>query len=184
MKTTNRKIKFLTDKEVRQIIDGIGVAKKPRTMRDKAILETLFSTGLRVHELIALPDAPFIQAVGQTMELSIMGKGGRQRTIYFSPLCLKAIKNYLALREDSELLLFPLTIRAVQIIVKKRATDAGFGWVHPHTLRHSLATDMLRKGVNLFDVKEFLGHASINTTQVYLHATNPELKNIHTKLYK
>ena len=184
MKNTNRKIKFLTDKEIRQIIDKMGVAKRPRTMRDKAIFETLFSTGLRVHELVALPDAPFVSATGNTMELSITGKGGRQRTIYFSPKCLQAIKSYLAVRRDSELLLFPLTPRGVQMMIKKRGAAAGFDWIHPHTIRHSFATDLLRKGVNLFDVKEFLGHESINTTQVYLHATNVELKNIHTKLYK
>src|SRR3990167_1183609 len=183
MKTANnRKIKFLTDKEIRQIIDKIGVAKKPRTMRDRAILETLFSTGLRVHELVALPDAPFISAAGQTLELSITGKGGWQRVIFFSPQCLKAIKDYQAVRRDNGLELFPLTVRAVHMIVKRRGEAAGFGWIHPHTIRHSFATDMLRKGVNLFDVKEFLGHRSITSTQVYLHATNPELKNIHTKL--
>lgn len=184
MKNQKRKIKFLTQKEVRSIIDGIGNRKRVRLLRDKAILEVLFSTGLRISECLALPDAPFVSAKGQTFEMSIVGKGKWQRTIYFSPVCLKAIKEYLAMRQDSDTLLFPLTVRAVQIMVKKRALKVGLEGVHPHTIRHSFATDLLNKGVNLFEVKEFLGHRSITSTQEYLHATNQQLKNIHSKLYK
>jgi site-specific recombinase XerD len=184
MQTQKRRIKFLEEKEVRQIIDKIGVRKKFRVLRDRAILETLFSTGLRVSEMCSLPDAPFESCKGETLELSITGKGGWQRTIYFSPTALKAIRDYLPYKKDAELTLFSIKKRGVELMIKKRSLAAGFEGVHPHTIRHSFACDLLRKGVNLFDVKEFLGHRSITSTQVYLHATNEQLKNIHSKLYK
>lgn len=184
MKNIKSKIKFLEEKEIQQIITAIGRKKRKKQLRNKALILTLFSTGLRVSELISLPDAPFIECKGQTLELSITGKGGWQRTIYFSPTCLEAIRDYLKVRNDSDTRLFPITQRAVQIAVKKMAERAGFEGVHTHTIRHSFACDLLRKGVNLFDVKEFLGHRSITSTQVYLHATNEQLRNIHSKLYK
>ncbi len=187
MQNQKRKIKFLTHKQVRQIIEGVGVRKKFRNVRDIAIIETLFSTGLRVSECLALPEAPFASFKGQTFEMAITGKGGYQRTVYFSPSCLKAIREYIQIRmlksNNTSTLLFPLTVRAVEYMVKRRAAKVGIE-CHPHTLRHSLATDMLNKGVNIFEVKEFLGHRSITSTQEYLHATNAQLKNIHSKLYK
>ena len=182
---SNRKIRFLTDREVRQIIDSIGIAKRGKALRDRAIFEVLFSTGVRVHELVALPDAPFMEVAGKTLELSITGKGGYQRTIYFSPRCLKAVKEYLQYRKNNESLeLFPMGIRAVQVMVKKRGRAAGFEDIHPHMLRHSFATDLLGKGVDLRMVQIFLGHKRIATTEIYTHVTNPQLKNIHSKLYK
>src|SRR3990167_194377 len=178
----NQKVKFLTAKEIRHIVNKIGITKKPRVLRDRAIIETLFSTGLRVHELCALPDAPFISAKSDTLELSILGKGKYQRVIFFSPTCLKAIKAYLEVRKpEDSLLLFTIKKRAVQNIVKKRGMMAGFN-IHVHTLRHSFATHLLKSGMNVRMVQEFMGHKSITSTQVYTHVTNAELYNTHKKL--
>ena len=184
MKTPKRQISFLERKEVEQIIAAIKT-EGVRNLRDRALLEVLFSTGLRISEALSLPDAPFVKEIAGTMEMSIVGKGGWQRVVYFSPAAMKAVKAYLAARKDSELLLFPMTPRAAQIMVKKRAKAAGITKrVSPHVFRHSLATDLLRRGVDIRFVSEFLGHRSINNTMIYTHVVNEQLKNIHEKLYE
>lgn|SRR3990167_1536986 len=180
-----QKLKFLTKQEVRTIINKIGVKKRHHPMRDRAVFEVLWSTGLRVAELCALPDAPFISAKSDTLELSVVGKGNWRRVIFFSPACLKAIKAYLEVRKPSDsLLLFDLNVRAVQVMIKRRGVKAGFEGLHPHTLRHSFATHLLKSGMNVRMVQEFMGHKSITSTQVYTHVTNAELYNTHKKLYK
>ena len=184
MKTKQRKIKFLEQKEIEQIITGIKPVGE-RNIRDRALIEVLFSTGLRISECLNLPDAPFMKEQTETLELSICGKGGYDRTVYFSEKCLKAIQKYLEKRgiNNDKLLLFDLTPRAVQIMVKKRGLAAGFEGVHPHLFRHSFACNMLKNGVNLYYIKEFCGHRSLNSTQQYLHATNKELLDMHKKIY-
>ncbi len=184
MKTQKRQISFLERKEVEKIIDGIK-PEGSRNLRDIALIETLFSTGLRISEALALPDAPFAKEIASTLELSIVGKGGWQRTIYFSPRAVKAIKAYLAIRQDSEMSLFPITPRCAQMMVKRRARGAGMDkCITPHIFRHSLATDLLKQGVDIRFICEFLGHRSINNTMIYAHCVNEQLKSIHTKLYK
>ena len=184
MKTPKRQISFLEKKEVDQIVAAIK-PEGSRNLRDRALIEVLFSTGLRISECLALPDAPFIKDEKKTMELSICGKGGWQRTIYFSPKALQAIRAYLAIRNDSDMLLFPITSRAAQMMVKKRAKAAGIEKrVSPHVFRHSLATDLLKQGVDIRFVSEFLGHRSLNNTMIYTHIVNSQLKDIHKKLYK
>lgn len=178
-----RSIKFLERKEIESIIASI----KPigmRNLRDRALFEVLFSTGMRIHEALELPDAPFISEHGQTMELSISGKGGYQRVVFFSPQALKAIKVYLAVRKDSNTELFPISIRRAQQIVKYHAERAGFEGVHPHTFRHSLAVHLLQQGASLYYVSQFLGHRSLSSTSHYLHTTNKELKGLHSLYMK
>src|SRR3990167_1172500 len=138
-------MKFLEQNEVEAIIASI----KPegiRNLRDRALFEVLFSTGMRIQEALELPDAPFMDCKEETMELSINGKGGYQRVVFFSPRALKAIKNYLVMRKDSDTRLFPISIRRSQQIVSWRADRAGFEGVHPHTLRHSFGTYIISQG--------------------------------------
>ncbi len=160
-----------------------------RALRDKAILEVLFSTGLRVSELCSLSRYLNIEKG----EITVRGKGGKLRVVFLSPRAQKALKNYLEKRSDAEEALFvsltksknPKVIgrilpRTVQRIVKYYAKKAGIvGKVTPHQLRHQFATDLLLNGADLRSVQALLGHANISTTQVYTHLTNKELKEIH-----
>jgi site-specific recombinase XerD len=160
-----------------------------RSLRDKAILETLFSTGLRISELCSL-NRRFDINRG---ELSVRGKGGKIRVVFLSERAKKAIKNYLDKRGDAEEALFisltkskkPKIIgriipRTIQRIVDFYSRKAGITKkVHPHTIRHLFATDLLIGGADLRSVQELLGHASISTTQIYTHLTNKELREVH-----
>ena len=179
-------------------IDGIKkllAAPDPRTItgtRNQAILEILFSTGLRVAELVALDRTQFEGTLHKKdYELSITGKGNYPRVVYFSERALGAIKHYLHGRTDDDKALFirtagpagaplRLTTRAIEHIVRHYAQKAGLPFLAtPHTLRHSFATDLLTQGVDLRAVQEFLGHRSIATTQVYTHITSKRLRDIH-----
>jgi len=182
-----RQIRFLEPSEIEAMIAKIR-RRGERNLRDRALLAVLFSTGLRVSEALALPSKEFDPKAGvpETKELSIVGKGGWQRTIYFSPTALIAIFEYQCVRDDKqEPLLFPITPRCVQKMIKRVAVKAGITkFVSPHVMRHSYATDLLNKGVDIRFVQEFLGHRSISNTMIYAHVANSRLKKIHIDLYK
>ncbi len=158
-------------------------------LRDKAILEVLFSTGLRVSELCAL-NRYFDLNRG---EISVRGKGGKIRVVFLADSAKKAIKNYLDKRTDAEEALFvsltkaknPKVLgriipRTVQRLIDFYGRKAGISQkIHPHLIRHSFATDLLIGGADLRSVQELLGHSNISTTQIYTHLTNKELKEIH-----
>lgn len=160
-----------------------------RSLRDRAILETLFSTGLRISELCSL-NRYFDIDRG---EISVRGKGGKLRVVFLSERAKKAIKSYLDKRLDTEEALFvsltrakkPKVIgriipRAVQRLVDYYARKAGIPKkITPHQLRHQFATDLLIGGADLRSVQELLGHANISTTQIYTHLTNKELREVH-----
>lgn len=165
-----------------------------RSLRDRAILETFFSTGLRLSELCSLNRYDNFDRG----ELTVRGKGEKLRVVFLSERAKKAIKEYLNKRTDADPALFVslskiaknsnkmpkvlgrITPRAVQRLVDQRAREAGIGKkVHPHTIRHLFATDLLINGADLRSVQEMLGHANISTTQVYTHLTNKELREIH-----
>lgn len=158
-----------------------------RALRDKAILEMFFSTGLRLAELCALPRGIDLKRG----ELSVRGKGDKLRVVFVSDSAREAVKAYMAKRGDAEEKLFvsldrvgkvigPITPRAVQRLVAARATQAGIpNHIHAHLLRHSFATDLLVNGADLRSVQELLGHANISTTQVYTHLTNKQLREVH-----
>ena len=186
MQNIKQKIKFLTAGEVQEIIDSIKVKKgRLRGARDRALFEILFSTGLRISECLDLPDAVFAkESEAETMELSITGKGGYQRTIYVSPSAVRAVRAYMKVRRDIGIKLFPLGVRQAQNIVKQRSEKVGFEGVHPHTLRHSFAVNLLKNNVNIYYVQQFLGHRALSSTSQYLHTSNAELKGLHSKLYK
>ena len=188
-------IKFLNLEQIEKLLSAPDV-KNVIGLRDRAILETLFSTGLRIAELTALNKEQFANIKNKKdLEIGIIGKGNRPRTIYFSERALFWIKKYLETRKDKEKALFihykarkdadtRLTARSIERIVKKYAVLAGVPvFTTPHTLRHSFATDLLEKGVDLRTIQEFLGHRNIVTTQIYTHVTNKRLRDIHRKFH-
>lgn len=158
-----------------------------RALRDRAILETLFSTGLRVSELCALDRYLDLERG----EISVRGKGEKIRVVFLADSTKAAIKKYLGKRGDADPALFVsltpkgkvlgrIIPRAVQRLVDRAATSAGVPKkIHPHELRHSFATDLLVNGADLRSVQELLGHANIATTQVYTHLTNQQLREVH-----
>ena len=160
-----------------------------KTLRDRAILETLFSTGLRISELCSL-DRYLNLDRG---EISIRGKGEKIRLVFLSDQAKKTIKEYLNKRTDAEKSLFisltksknprvigTITPRAIQRLVNFYAKKGGvMSNVSPHKLRHFFATDLLINGADLRSVQELLGHSNISTTQIYTHLTNKELKEVH-----
>jgi site-specific recombinase XerD len=189
-------VKFLNLDQVERLLlapDIQGVAG----LRDRAILESLFSTGLRIAELTALDKEQFLNLKDKKeLELGIIGKGSHPRTVYFSERAMMWIKKYLDTRKDKEKALFihykarkdaqesRLTSRSIERLVKKYAIVAGVPiFTTPHTLRHSYATDLLTQGVDLRTVQEFLGHRSILTTQIYTHITNKRLRDIHKQFH-
>ncbi len=188
-------IKFLSLEQIEKLL--LAPNTKTKTgMRDRVILESLFSTGLRIAELVALNKEQFANIKNKKdLELSIIGKGRNARTIYFSERALSWIKKYLDTRKDKEKALFThyrarkdaenrLRPRSIQRMVKKYAVTAGVPiFTTPHVLRHSYATDLLNQGVDLRTIQEFLGHRSITSTQIYTHVTSKRLKEIHRKFH-
>lgn len=162
-------------------------------LRDRAILELFFSTGLRVSELCSLNRDLDLSRD----EFSVRGKGEKVRVVFLSPEAKQAIKAYLAKRGDVDDALFVqmgkaaskrndirITPRSIERIVKKYATKAGITRkVTPHVIRHSFATDLLENGADLRSVQAMLGHANITTTQVYTHVTDKHLRQIHQNFH-
>lgn len=199
-KQPQRSVDVLDSDEVGRLMkapEGAGM----RAARDRAILETFFSTGLRVAELVALNTGSVDLQKG---EFSVRGKGGKIRVVFLSERAKRALAEWLSARStiiepalfvrlprttaNRSLASFPysrLTVRSVQRLVEGYARKAGIvgKHVHPHVLRHSYATDLLRNGADLRSVQALLGHASITTTQVYTHVTDPQLKEIHRRYH-
>jgi len=188
-------VKFLNLDQIEKLLLAPST-KKPSGLRDRAILESLFSTGLRIAELVALNREQFANIRDKKdLELGVIGKGSHPRTVYFSERALSWLKKYLDTRRDKEKALFihyraredseaRLTARSIERIVKKYAILAGIPiFTTPHTLRHSMATDLLTQGVDLRTIQEFLGHRSIVTTQIYTHVTNKRLRDIHRQYH-
>lgn len=194
--------KFLTDDQVDQIVSVQDLSKKSG-IRDRAILELLFSTGMRISELTSLDRVDLSLQVLEHREFSVIGKGRKVRTVYLSTNAIEWLKKYLATRNDSFKPLFVrysgksmesndpdgeslrLTPRSVQRMVKKYSRMSGLSVdVTPHVLRHSFATDLLRAGADLRSVQELLGHSDVSTTQIYTHVTNKQLKEVHEKFHK
>lgn len=189
-KTKDRQVEFLELDEVERLLQVVR-GSKLENLRDTAILELLFSTGLRVSELTSLN----IENVNlKTGEFSVRGKGDKIRLVFLSTSAKIALNDYLLRRKDLSPALFVslkdngdpsrLTPRTMERIVKKYAIAAGIvKKITPHTLRHSFATDLLRNGADLRSVQEMLGHSSITTTQIYTHITNKHLKEIYNKFH-
>lgn len=190
-KTGSRDIDPLSGSELKRFLEAAQ-----DNLRDKAILELLFSTGLRLSELCSLN-----RDIDLTKdEFSIRGKGDKVRVVFISDRAKSALREYLASRKDMAEPLFVnesfhkptqgdsndarLTPRSIQRIVKMYATKAGiYKKVTPHVLRHSFATDLLSNGADMRSVQIMLGHANIATTQVYTHVTDKQLREVHKKFH-
>lgn len=188
-------VKFLTLEQIEKLLLAPDTSNN-EGLRDRAILESFFSTGLRIAELVALNKEQFKSLDNKKdLELGIIGKGKHPRTVYFSERALDWVKKYLKTRDDDEKALFihyrarnaseaRLTPRSIERIVKKYTTLANVPFfTTPHTLRHSYATDLLNQGVDLRIIQEFLGHKNIATTQIYTHVTNKKLRDIHRQFH-
>lgn len=203
-KTHDRTIKFLTEDEVKKLILSPDV-KTMRGLRDRAILELLFSTGLRVSELVALnrDNVNF-----NTKEFGIIGKGGRARVVFLSDTAVRWLSQYFRKRSDAYSPVFirysgpkiktkaqqiieglsheqvRLSVRSIERLVEKHRKKAGIVFrIGPHVMRHSFATDLLSHGADIRSVQEMLGHKNIATTQIYTHVTNIRLKEVHQKYH-
>lgn len=190
-----REVRFLSLEQVEKLFSSPDAAK-PSGLRDRAILEILFSTGMRISELVALNRDQFkLKSGAKDLELSITGKGGRIRVVYLSERAIDWLKKYLETRNDKEEPLFinyrlktgaprRLTPRSIEKNIKRYAVKAGLPLTTtPHVMRHSFSTDLLTKGVDLRTLQEFLGHKSIAATQIYTHVTNKRLREIHRKFH-
>ncbi|MDP3763925.1 MAG: tyrosine-type recombinase/integrase [bacterium] len=179
-KVGERSIDLITPEELRRLLDAPDVSSVSG-LRDKAILETLFSTGLRVSELCSLSRDLDLRAD----EFSVRGKGEKVRVVFLSQEAKSAIKKYLDKRKDVDNdEMFPVTTRSVQRIIKHYAIKAGISKkVTPHVVRHMFATDLLSNGADLRSVQMLLGHANIATTQIYTHVTDKALRETHKKFH-
>lgn len=195
-KIEQTEIDFLENNELERLL----ASPKTKTLaglRDRAILELLFSAGLRVSELVSLNKSNLNL---ERQEMSIRGKGKKLRIVFISDFARNALTEYLKKRTDIDEALFirlrykalesftddlRLTPRSIQRIVKSHAASAGIVKnVHPHTLRHTFATDLLRNGADIRSVQTMLGHSSIITTQIYTHVTNNRLKEVYKKYHR
>lgn len=195
-KTTRKQVTFLTPEEVGRLFDQPDLTALTG-LRDRAILELLFSSGLRVSELVGL-DQDHINI--KRREFTVRGKGQKDRPIFISDSAAEWLTRYLDARKDTVKPLFArysgskqidrtgnfhrLTARSVQRMVARYALLAGITkHVSPHTLRHSFATDLLMNGADIRSVQAMLGHSNIATTQIYTHVTDPHLKAVHQKFH-
>ncbi|MGI8608129.1 MAG: tyrosine-type recombinase/integrase [Candidatus Dormibacteria bacterium] len=203
-KGAGRSLKFLDSHQMARLLGAIDTTDEPG-MRDRAIVELLFSTGLRVSELVSLDRH---QVNLESLEFSVMGKGRKVRVVFMTDNAADAIRRYLDMRRDRFKPLFiryrgqvtgeeaasgraaldgegwRLSPRSVERLVAKYVREAGLGIkATPHTLRHSFATDLLFNGADLRSVQEMLGHANLATTQIYTHVTNPQLRSVHRQFH-
>lgn len=196
-RTKRKQVTFLTPEEVARLFTVAKIETLPG-LRDRAILELLFSSGLRVSELVSL-NRDHINL--KRREFMVRGKGQKDRPIFISESAAHWIEQYLNKRQDTTQPLFVrysgqkkvdttgnyhrLTTRSVQRMVSRYALLAGITkHVSPHTLRHSFATDLLMNGADLRSVQALLGHSNIATTQIYTHVTDPHLKAVHEKFHR
>jgi site-specific recombinase XerD len=194
-RVSEREIRFLTLKDLEKLFSQPDTSKI-QGIRDRAIMEVLFSTGMRISELCSLnKDQIKIPQKIEEIEISIIGKGGKVRPVYLSKRAVFWLKKYLEQRTDNRKALFishkrktsedlRLTPRFIQKMIKKYALLAGLPPnTTPHVLRHSFATDLLARGVDLKTIQEFLGHKTITATQIYTHVTSHRLKEVHKKFH-
>ncbi|MDR0591322.1 MAG: tyrosine-type recombinase/integrase [Candidatus Nomurabacteria bacterium] len=198
-KLARKQVTFLTNGEVAQIITAINKSSQA-SLRDKALIELLFSSGLRVSELVNL-NRDHINL--ERREFVVRGKGNKDRPVFISATAAEVLKAYLDNRTDELPALFindsknvpveakktdgnyrRLTARSIQRIIQKYAKLAGITkHVSPHTMRHSFATDLLMNGADIRSVQGMLGHSDISTTQIYTHVTDAHLREVHAKFH-
>jgi tyrosine recombinase XerC len=180
---------FMTEDEVSKLIEAVFLRNDidEFALRDRAILEVFYSSGLRISELVALDlnAVDFISGI-----IKVMGKGKKERVVPVGDIALKAVRNYLkARKKDNEAVFLNkngkrITTRGVRGIVGKYLKSVGLlRGISAHTLRHSFATHLLNRGADLRTVQELLGHANLSTTQIYTHLTTEKLKSVYDKAH-
>lgn len=193
-KVPERHLDLISPTELTRLLEATAGTDE-KHVRDKAILETLFSTGLRVSELCSLDSDIDLSRD----DFSVRGKGDKVRVVFLSETAKDAIRAYLKVRTDMEPALFVsaprvkeknkrvptrLTPRSIELLIKTYAAKAGITKkVTPHVMRHSFATDLLGNGADIRSVQQLLGHASINTTQIYTHVTDAHLREVYKKFH-
>ena len=190
-------ISFLDTHDIEKMLE-IPDTTTPAGLRDRAIMELFFSSGMRISELTSLDIDQLSmlrdKSTRRTYELSIVGKGKHVRTIFISPRAALCLREYIQTRHDVHDPLFinyhsrtenkRLTPRSLQYMISRAAMLAGISKkVTPHTFRHTYATDLLSRGADLRSVQELLGHKNVATTQIYTHVTNKGLRDIHEKFH-
>jgi len=192
-----KQVTFLSYEELVRILDTPDINKE-QGLRDRAIMELLFSSGLRVSELVNL-DRDHINM--KRREFMVRGKGQKDRPVFISQTAADWVQKYLDRRKDNSSPLFirysgrqettnsgafmRLTARSIQRLVSRYAKLAGITKkVTPHTLRHSFATDLLMNGADLRAVQSLLGHSNISTTQIYTHVTDQHLRDVHERFHR
>jgi site-specific recombinase XerD len=196
-KRRDRAIKFLKEDELVALFKAAD-GNTLKNIRDRAILEVIFSTGLRVSELTSLNRDSIDLIKG---EFGVIGKGGKARVVFLTSSAVEKLKAYITLREDSYRPLFirykgprsdrelkedklRLSVRSIERMIEYYRIKAGILFrIGPHVLRHSFATDLLQNGADLRSVQEMLGHKNISTTQIYTHVTNSHLREVHSKFH-
>ena len=195
-KTIKKQVTFLELDEIKCLLAEISLANEAG-LRDFAIVQLLFSAGLRVSEIVALNRDQINLKRGEFM---VRGKGAKDRPVFISQSATQALLNYLETRQDNLSPLFisyskncvqsqdgnyrRLTVRSIERLIAKYAKLAGITKdVSPHTMRHSFATDLLINGADIRSVQSMLGHSSIATTQIYTHVTDTHLKEVHKKFH-
>ena len=196
-KRRDRTIKFLSTEDLKKLFESVDTSDE-MGLRDKAILEVLFSTGLRVSELARLNRE---EANIETGEFGVIGKGGKARVVFLSKKATHALQDYMKARTDPFSPLFiryagpnsdndlseeklRLSVRSIERMLDKYRKKANILFkITPHVLRHSYATDLLSHGADIRSVQEMLGHKNIATTQIYTHVTNTRLKEVHEKYH-
>jgi len=196
-KTAARMIEYLNSEQIERLLSSPTVSNIIG-LRDKAILETLFSTGLRVSELAKLNRE---QINFERQEFGVRGKGNKVRVVFLSDSASMWLNRYISKRNDDYCPLFirysrgksnikrgekmRLSVRSIELIVRKYSRKCSLPFdAHPHTLRHTFATDLLIGGADIRSVQEMLGHESLLTTQIYTHVTNKQLKDVHQKFHR
>jgi len=195
-KQPQRVVEFLDEDELEQLLtQPLRISVGLVALRDRAILELLFSTGMRVSEATNLK----IEEVNlKRYEFTVRGKGDKPRVVFLTDRAKQAVQDYLSKRRDLSPCMFvshdrakgkrkeagPLTPRSVQRMVERCAMAAGITkHITPHTLRHTFATGLLREGADIRSVQSMLGHESITTTQIYTHVTDKQLRDVHKKFH-
>lgn len=187
-KIPERHISFMNDEELYALLQAPRSKENQQNKyfyRDIAIIELLFSTGLRVSELCSISNDIDLSSG----EFSVRGKGNKVRVVFLTEDALNALKDYKTKYTDSNKVvndkMFPVTPRTVERIIKKYSIMAGLSKkITPHVLRHSFATNLLKNGADIRSVQAMLGHSNISTTQIYTHVTDSHLKNIHKSFHK
>lgn len=193
-KVAERDLDLISESDLERLLSAPDTSEL-RGLRDRAILELFFSTGLRLSELCSLPRDIDLDKD----EFSVRGKGEKVRVVFLSENAKLALRAYFAKRSDMDDALFVrietkltkgrsdslrLTPRSIERIVKHYATKAGISKkVTPHVIRHSFATDLLRNGADIRSVQMMLGHSNIATTQIYTHVTDQQLRDVHKKFH-